>query len=59
MDWNKINTYLYEKLVLQPAVSTTFHLAIVQCAHRSLSNIATPELGMISLRNKEHYQTSP
>ena len=29
-----------------------FHPTIGQCAHQSLSNIATPELGMISLRNK-------
>ena len=35
-------------------VAVTFHPTIVQCAHQSLSNIATPEFGMIPIRNKEH-----
>ena len=33
-------------------VTATFHPTIGQCAHQSLSNIATPEFGMISTRNK-------
>ena len=33
-------------------VSATFHPTIGQCAHQSLSNIATPKLGMIPTRNK-------
>ena len=37
-------------------VATTFHPTIVQCAHQSLSNTTTPELGMISTRNIEHQQ---
>ena len=34
-------------------VTAMFHPTIVQCAHKSLSNTATPKLGMISTRNKE------
>ena len=33
-------------------VVATFHPTIGQCAHQSLSNTATPELGTISTRNK-------
>ena len=33
-------------------VAATFHPTIGQCAHQSLSNTATPELGMISTGNK-------
>ena len=33
-------------------VVATFHLTIGQCAHQSLSNTATPELGMISSWSK-------
>ena len=33
-------------------VAAMFHPTIGQCAHQSLSNTATPELGMISSRNK-------
>ena len=33
-------------------VTATFHPTIGQCAHQSLSDTATPELGMISSRNK-------
>ena len=33
-------------------VAATFHPTIGQWAHQSLSNTATPELGMISSRNK-------
>ena len=33
-------------------VASTFHPTIGECAHQSLRNIATPELGMISSRNK-------
>ena len=33
-------------------VVAMFHPTIGQCAHQSLSNTATPELGMISSRNK-------
>jgi len=33
-------------------VTATFHPTIGQCAHQSLSNIATPEMGMIPTRNK-------
>ena len=33
-------------------IPTTFHLDKCQCAHQSLSNTATPELGMISYRDK-------
>ena len=33
-------------------VAAMFHPTIGQCAHQSLSNNATPELGMISTRNK-------
>ena len=33
-------------------VTATFHPTIGQCTHQSLSNTATPELGMISSRNK-------
>ena len=32
-------------------VAATFHPTIGQCAHQSLSIIATPKLGMISTRN--------
>ena len=39
-------------------VAATFHPTIGQCAHQSLSNTATPELGMISPRNKEHQQAT-
>ena len=35
-------------------VTTTFHPTIGQCAHHSLSSTATPKLGMIPTRNKEH-----
>ena len=35
-------------------VAATFHPTIGQCDHQSLSSNATPELGMISARNKEH-----
>ena len=35
-------------------VAATFHPTIGQCAHQSLSNSATLELGMISTRNKEN-----
>ena len=42
------NTYLKKKI---PAtsydVAATFYPTIGQCAHQSLSNTATPELGMI------------
>ena len=33
-------------------VAATFHPTIGQCAHQSLSNIATPKLGMIPTRNR-------
>ena len=33
-------------------IVVTFHPTIGQCAHQSLSNTATPELGMIPTRNK-------
>ena len=33
-------------------IPATFHLAKGQCAHQSLSNTATLELGMIPTRNK-------
>ena len=33
-------------------VAATFHPTIGQCAHQSLSNTATLELGMISTRSK-------
>ena len=33
-------------------VAATFHPTIGQCSHQSLSNTATPELGMIPTRNK-------
>ena len=35
-------------------VIATFHPTIGQCALQSLNNTATPELDMISPRNKEH-----
>ena len=47
-----------EILILEEAcpitsyVDATFHPTIGQCAHQSLSTIATPELGMIPARNK-------
>ena len=47
-------TYLSLKEV-RPAtnyVTITFHPNIGQCAHKSLSNTTTPELGMITTRNK-------
>ena len=34
-------------------VASTFHPTIGQCAHQYLCNTTTPELGMISPRNKE------
>jgi len=33
-------------------VATTFHPTIGQCAHQSLNDTATPELGMVPTRNK-------
>jgi len=33
-------------------VAATFHPTIGQCAHQSLNDTATPELGMVSTRNK-------
>ena len=33
-------------------VAATFHPTIGQCAHKSLNNTATPNLGMIPSRNK-------
>ena len=33
-------------------IAATFHPTIGQCAHQSLSNNATPKLGMIPTRNK-------
>ena len=33
-------------------VAAMFHPTIDQCAHQSLSNTATPEMGMIPTRNK-------
>ena len=40
-------------------VAATFHPTIGHCALQSLRNTTTPDLGMISPRNKEHYHTSP
>ena len=42
-------------------VAAMFHPTIGQCAHQSLSSTATPELGMISTRNKgyQHAHTQP
>ena len=37
-------------------VTTTFHITIGQHAHQSLSNAATPELGMISPKDKGNYR---
>ena len=51
------STYLLMKN--PPATSyvvATFHPTIGQRAHQSLSNTATPELGMIATRNKETKQ---
>ena len=33
-------------------VAATFHATIGQCAHQSLNDTTTPEMGMISSRNK-------
>ena len=33
-------------------VTATFHPTIGQCAHQSLNDTATPELGMVPTRNK-------
>ena len=35
-------------------ITATFHPTIGKCTHQSLSSTATPELGMITTRNKEH-----
>ena len=48
-------------------IATTFHPTIGQCAHKSLSTPATPEMGMISTRNwgttsshiTKHIKTQP
>ena len=39
-------------------VTALFHPTIGQCAHQSLGSTATPELGMIPLRNKETLEDS-
>ena len=46
--------YLYyeEASLATIYVTAIFHPTIGQCAHKSLSNTATPEQGMISTRNK-------
>ena len=41
------NTYLVRTRPANCYVAATFHPTIVQRAHQSLSNTATPELGMI------------
>ena len=49
------NTHLIGTRPATSYVTTTFHPTIGQRAHQSLSNIATPELGMIpqGIRVKE------
>ena len=42
-----MNTHLIRTRPATSYVAATFHPSIGQCAHQSLSNTATPELGMI------------
>ena len=52
------STYLLMRnLPATSYVATTFHPTIGQLAHQTLSNAATPELGMIlqGIRNKQAY----
>ena len=42
-----MNTHLIRTCPATSYVAATFHPTIVQRAHQSLSNTATPELGMI------------
>ena len=46
------DTYLEKSFPTTSYVVATFHPTIGQCAHQSLSNTATLELGMIPTRNK-------
>ena len=51
--WNRQEYLSYEEVrPVTSYVTAMFHLTIGQCAHQSLSNTATPELGMIPTRNK-------
>ena len=47
------NTHLIRTCPATSYVAATFHPNIGQRAHQSLSNTATPKLGMVSPRNKE------
>ena len=47
------NTHLVRIRPATSYVATMFHPTIGQRAHQSLSNTATPKLGMVSPRNKE------
>ena len=49
------NTYLIQNSSATSYIAATFHPTIGQRAHQSLSNTATPELGMIpqGIRVKE------
>ena len=42
-----MNTHLIRTCPATSYVAATFHPTIGQCAHQSLSNTATPKMGMI------------
>ena len=48
--WNSNGTYIMMKNPAASYIAATFHPTIGQRAHQSLSNAATPELGMIPPR---------
>ena len=58
---NKRYLSLTEACFATSYVATTFHPTIGQCAHQSLSNTATPEMGIVpqGIRGNQQAHTYP